>query len=331
MLTDADLDPSPLTGKIVAIVGFGNQGRAQALNLRDSGVEVRIGLRPGSARAEAAEAERLTVLPPAEAVDGADLIALLAPDEHLPAIYRVVESALGKGAALVFAHGLVVHYGLLAPRADLDILLVAPKGPGAALRTLYVAGQGMVTLAAVAQDSSGSAWPLALAYARALGSGREGAGVLRSTFEAETVSDLFNEAAVVWGAVPAILETGFETLVEAGIDPKLAYLECVSELKLLADLVERRGIAGMREAISNTAELGALIGGRRLVDERVRMRMRELLVELKGDGFARTLEAEAAAGYPLLQEERRLARASPLEKARRSLLALRGEGRAPLA
>jgi ketol-acid reductoisomerase len=319
MLTDADLDPALLAGKTVAIVGFGNQGRAQALNLRDSGIAVRVGLREGSAKVVEAEAEGLSVLAPAEAVTGADLTVLLAPDEQLPAIYKGLESALGQGTALVFAHGLCIHYGLITPRADLDVFMVAPKGPGAALRTLYTQGKGMVALAAVAQDSTGSAWPLALAYAQALGSGREGAGVLRSTFRAETVSDLFNEAAVVWGAVPAILEAGFETLVEAGIDPQLAYLECVSELKLLAELVEQRGIAGMREAISNTAELGATLGGARLVDASLKARMADMLRELGSDAFARTLLAEAASGYPRLTEERRLARASALEAARRSL------------
>jgi ketol-acid reductoisomerase len=219
----------------------------------------------------------------------------------------------------VFAHGLCIHYGLIRPRPDLDVLMVAPKGPGAALRSLYTEGKGMVALAAVAQDATGQAWPLALAYAQALGCGRKGAGVLRSTFEAETVSDLFNEAAVVWGAVPAILEAGFQTLVEAGIDPSLAYLECVSELKLLADLVERRGLAGMREAISNTAELGATLGGHRLVDAPLKAKMGEMLRELSGDAFAQTLMAEAAAGYPRLTEERRAARASALEAARSAL------------
>jgi ketol-acid reductoisomerase len=320
MLHDADLDPAPLAGRSVAVLGFGNQGRAQALNLRDSGIKIRVGLRPGSPRAVEAEEAGLPVMAPATAVEEADLVVMLAPDEHLPALYATVEPALRQGTALVFAHGLCIHYGLITARADLDVLLVAPKGPGAALRTLYQQGRGMVTLAAVERDASGAAWGLALAYARALGSGREGAGVLRSTFEQETVSDLFNEAAVVWGAVPTILEAGFETLVEAGIDPQLAYLECVSELKLLADLVERRGIAGMREAISNTAELGAMTGGPRLVDDTVRARMREMLAELRRDGFARALAAEAAADYPMLREERRKAGESALETARRSLL-----------
>lgn len=319
MLTQADLDPAPLQGRTVAIIGYGNQGRAQALNLRDSGIEVRIGLRPGSAREEEVRTENLLILPPREAAKDADIVVFLAPDETLPAIHAEIAPVLKPGAALGFAHGLCVHYGLITPRADLDVIMVAPKGPGAALRRLYGEGRGMVALAAVAQDATGTAWPLALAYAGALGCGRPGAGVLRSTFEQETVSDLFNEAAVVWGAVPALLEAGFETLVEAGIDPQLAYLECVSELKLLADLVDARGIAGMREAISNTAELGASLGGPRMVDDGVKERMRAILAELRGDGFARTLSAEAAADYPRLRAERRKAAASMLEEARRSL------------
>ncbi|WP_426267590.1 ketol-acid reductoisomerase [Sphingomonas sp. LHG3443-2] len=320
MLTDAELDPTPLHGRTVAIIGYGNQGRAQALNLRDSDVAVRVGLRPGSPHQEEVGAEGLNVLPPADAARNADIVVLLAPDEHLPTIYAEIEPALKPGAALGFAHGLCIHYGLIKPRSDLDVIMVAPKGPGAALRRLYTEGSGMVALAAVAQDAAGNAWPLALAYAHALGSGRPGAGVLRSTFEQETLSDLFNEGAVVWGAVPALLEAGFETLVDAGIDPQLAYLECVSELKLLADLVEARGIAGMREAISNTAELGATLGGPRLVNEGTRERMREVLAELRSDSFAKTLTAEAAADYPRLRAERRKAAASALETARKSLL-----------
>jgi ketol-acid reductoisomerase len=321
MLTDAELDPVPLEGRTVAIIGYGNQGCAQALNLRDGGIAVRIGLREGSERTDEARAEGLDVLPPIEAARGADVVVLLAPDEHLPAIYVEIEPALKASAALGFAHGLCIHYGLIRPRTDLDVIMVAPKGPGAALRRLYGEGRGMVALAAVAQDATGGAWPLALAYARALGSGRDGAGVLRSTFEQETISDLFNEAAVVWGAVPALLEAGFEALVDAGIDPQLAYLECVSELKLLADLVEVRGIAGMRQAISNTAELGASLGGKRLVDDAVRGRMKAVLEELRGDnGFAAALTAEAAADYPRLRAERRKAEVSALEAARQSLL-----------
>lgn len=318
MLYDAELDTAPLSDKVVAIIGYGNQGRAQALNLRDSGVAVRVGLRAGSARSVEAQGEGLAVMPPAQAASGADLVMLLAPDEHLPDIYAEIADSIRPGAALGFAHGLCIHYRLIAARPDLDVIMVAPKGPGAALRTLYAQGKGMVTLAAVAQDATGEAWPLTLAYAAALGAGRTGAGVLRSTFEQETLSDLFNEGAVVWGAVPAILEAGFETLVEAGIDPQLAYLECISELKLLADLVSARGIAGMREAISNTAEYGATLGGPRIVDKDSKARMRALLDELRSDGFAASLRAEAGAGYPVLRAERARARASRVEQARRT-------------
>ena len=226
MLRDTEIDVRPLTGTEVAIIGFGNQGRAQALNLRDSGVPVRVGLRPESPRAQAALEEGLDVMTPAEAADGADIVMLLAPDERLAAIYDELESAIAQGAVLGFSHGLAIHFGLISPRSDLDVIMIAPKGPGTALRSLYQAGKGMVALAAVARDVSGQAWPLCLAYASAIGSGR--AGVIRSTFEEECVADLFNEQAVVWGAVPAILQAGFETLVSAGFQPELAYLECIT-------------------------------------------------------------------------------------------------------
>lgn len=314
MIRDADIDPAPLTGKTVAIIGFGNQGRAQALNLRDEGVAVTVGLRPSSLRAAAARAEELDVMRPSDAAATADILMLLAPDEHMPAIYDDVAPCLRPGAALGFSHGLAIHFGHIRPRADLDVFMVAPKGPGTALRSLYQAGKGMVALAAVAQDNTGTAWPLALAYARALGCGR--AGVIRSTFEEECVADLFNEQAVVWGAVPAILEAGFDTLVAAGVQPEVAYLECVSELKLLADLIEARGIAAMREAISNTAELGAHVGGPKLVDEHVRSAMRAVLADVREGRFTDALREEAAADYPELRAARRAASQSALEQAR---------------
>jgi ketol-acid reductoisomerase len=317
MIRDADIDRSVLAGKSVAIVGYGNQGRAQALNLRDSGMDVRVGLRPGSTRVADAHAESLRVLDPAKAVAGADVVMLLAPDEHLSVIYTELVPHFRAGAALGFSHGLAIHFGQIRPRADLDVFMVAPKGPGAALRTLYQDGRGMVALAAVAQDASGDAWALALAYAGAIGCGR--AGIIRSTFEEECVADLFNEQAVVWGAVPAILEAGFDTLVAAGVQPAIAYLECVSELKLLADLIEARGIAGMREAISNTAELGAELGGNRMVDDRTRATMAAILQEIRAGRFAEALEAEAAAGYPELRQARTSAAHTSLEAARRSL------------
>ena len=317
MLRDADIDPSPLAGRRVAILGYGNQGRAQAMNLRDSGIDVVVGLQVGSASFARVASDGLTALPSGEAVTGADLVMLLAPDEVLATLYREIEPVLQEGAALGFSHGLAIRFGLIAPRADLDVVMVAPKGPGSALRSLYEAGRGMIALWAVAQDASGSARELALAYGRAIGCGR--AGLIESSFAEECEADLFNEQAVVWGAVPAILEAGFETLVEAGFAPEVAFLECVGELKLLAELVEARGLAGMREAISNTAELGAISGGPRIVDERVRATMREILENVRSGAFADELKAELAASYPRLKAARARARTLAVEQARTAL------------
>lgn len=315
MLRDADIDPAPLAGKRVAILGYGNQGRAQALNLRDSGIDVIIGLRATSTSFPRAQGDGLVALSLAQAVASADVVMLLAPDETLAALYQEIEPTLPHGAALGFSHGLAIRFGLLVPRTDLDVFMVAPKGPGSALRSLYEAGRGMIALWAVAQDFSGSSRALALAYGRAIGCGR--AGLIKSTFTEECEADLFNEQAVVWGAVPAILEAGFETLVEAGFAPEVAFLECVGELKLLADLVEARGLAGMREAISNTAEFGAVLGGSRLIDDEIRQKMREILAEIRTGRFTRLFGEEAAANYPLLREARAVARRSAIETARR--------------
>jgi len=317
VLKDPDLDPSPIAGKTVAIIGYGNQGRAQALNLRDSGIAVVVGLRPGSPSEREVRAAGFAVMTPRAAAAAADLVMLLAPDERLAAIYDEIAAELRPGAAVGFSHGFAIHFELIRPRPDLDVIMVAPKGPGTALRSLYVEGRGMVALAAVAQDASGNAWPLALAYAQALGCGR--AGVIRSSFEEECVADLFNEGAVVWGAVPQILEAGFDTLVAAGVQPKVAYLECVSELKLLAQLIEARGIAGTAEAISNTAEFGALTGGPRVIDASVRARMDEVLDEVRSGAFAQALGQEADGDYPRLRAARRAARDTALEAARRRL------------
>jgi ketol-acid reductoisomerase len=315
---DADIDPSPLTGKRVAILGYGNQGRAQALNLKDSGIDVVVGLRDGSPSHARAEADGIGSESLADAAGSADLLMLLAPDEALAAIYRSVEPHIREGAALGFSHGLAVRFGFILPRADLDVYMVAPKGPGTALRSLYLEGKGMVALYAVAQDASGKAEAIALAYGRALGCGR--AGILASSFAEECEADLFNEQAVVWGAVPEILIAGFDTLVEAGVSEEVAYMECVGELKLIAELIEARGIAGMREAISNTAELGAVIGGPRIVDENIRSKMREILAEIRAGGFSQMLEDEEASGYPRLRQARERARKLPVEAARKKLV-----------
>ena len=309
---DADIDPSPLAGKRVAILGYGNQGRAQSLNLHDSGIDVVVGLRGGSGSALEAEAAGLKVDLIDNAVRSADVVMMLAPDEIHAALYREIGPHLRKGIALGFSHGLSIRFGLVEPRADLDVFLLAPKGPGTALRSLYREGKGMIAVWGVHQDATGRARDIALAYGRAIGCAR--AGLIASSFAEEAEADLFNEQAVVWGAVPELLIAGFDTLVAGGISPELAYLECVGELHLIADLIEARGIAGMREVISNTAELGALLGGTRIVDDTVRERMAEVLAEVRAGRFADALRSEEASGYPRLQQSRASARANLIEQ-----------------
>ena len=312
LLRDADIDPGPLAGKRVAIIGYGNQGRAQALNLHDSNVYVVVGLRGGSGSTIEAEAAGLTTALLEDAVSSADLVMLLAPDEIHGALYREIEPYLREGTALGFSHGLSIRFGYVEPRADLDVFLVAPKGPGTALRSLYSQGKGMIALWAVHQDSTGNASGLALAYGQAIGCAR--AGLIASSFAEEAEADLFNEQAVVWGGVPELLIAGFETLVAGGISPEVAVLECVGELKLIAELIDERGIAGMREAISNTAELGATLGGRRIIDDGVRARMADVLAEVRAGKFAAELKAEEASGYGRLERARTEARETLLEK-----------------
>ncbi len=323
LIFEKDIDPAPLADKRVAILGYGNQGRAQALNLKDSGIDVVVGLRGGSGSTMEAEAAGLDVALLDDAVRSADVVMLLAPDEILGDLYREIEPDLREGAALGFSHGLAVHFGLLAPRKDLDVYLVAPKGPGTALRSLYREGKGMIALWAVAQNSTGNARAIALAYGRAIGCAR--AGLIASSFEEEAVADIFNENAVIWGGVPELLRAGFETLVEAGISPEVAYLECVGELKLIAELIDARGIAGMREAISNTAELGAVLGGPAIIGSGVRERMTTLLESVRTGQFAKALRNEAEAGYPDLQGARQAARSQPIEQVYQRLKKLSGD------
>src|SRR3982751_2000476 len=312
MLRDADVDPSPLEGKRVAVLGYGNQGRAQALNLHDSGIDVVVGLRGGSGSTIEAQAAGLVTALIEDAVASADVVMLLAPDEIHEALYREIEPRLRQGAALGFSHGLSVRFGFVTPRTDLDVFLVAPKGPGTALRSLYRQGKGMIALWAVERDATGNARGLALAYGRAIGCAR--AGLIASTFAEEAEADLFNEQAVVWGGVPELLIAGFETLVAGGVSPEVALLECVGELKLMADLIDERGIDGMREAISTTAELGAVLGGPRIVDERVRARMAEMLKEVRQGRFADELSQEEASAYERLESARSEARETLLER-----------------
>jgi len=312
ILRDADIDTSALEGKRVAILGYGNQGRAQALNLRDSGIDVVIGLRGGSGSTIEAEAAGLKTALLAHAVASADVVMMLAPDEIHAALYAEIEPSLRHGVALGFSHGLSVRFGFVTPRSDLDVFLIAPKGPGTALRSLYEQGKGMIALWAVEQDATGHARNIALAYGRAIGSAR--AGLIASSFAEEAEAGLFNEQAVVWGGVPELLAAGFETLVAGGISPEVAYLECVGELKLIAELIEARGIAGMREAISNTAELGATLGGTRIVDSGVRDRMKLILESVRKGEFARELSDEEEQGYPRLEASREQARKTLLER-----------------
>lgn len=311
LLRDADIDPEPLAAKRVAILGYGNQGRAQSLNLKDSGIDVVVGLRGGSGSTMEAEAAGLETALIEDAVESADVVMMLAPDEIHAALYREIEPSIRAGSAIGFSHGLSVRFGLVLPRSDLDVFLVAPKGPGTALRSLYQEGNGMIGLWAVEQDPTGNAKPIALAYGRAIGCGR--AGLIASSFAEEAEADLFNEQAVVWGGVPEVLIAGFETLVAGGISPEVAYLECVGELHLIAELIEARGIAGMREVISNTAELGALLGGRRIIDATVRKRMSEVLAEVRSGKFADELRAEESSGYERLEKARGEARRALLQ------------------
>jgi ketol-acid reductoisomerase len=309
-----------LSGK-VAVVGYGSQGHAHALNLRDSGVEVEVGLRPGSPSWEPAEETGLTVGTVADAVRGARLVALLVPDQVQPRVFaEEVEPNLDPDAAILFAHGFNVHYGRIAPAGGHDVVMVAPKGPGHIVRRLYEQGLGTPALVAVAQDTSGSAFELALAYGTALGAGR--AGMLRTTFAEETETDLFGEQAVLCGGVTELVRAGFETLVAAGYQPEIAYYECMHELKLIVDLMWEGGLGHMRHSISDTAEFGDYTRGPVVVDEHVRARMRDVLDGIRGGAFARVWIAEMEAGEPELRRMRREAADQPIEEVGRELRSL---------
>ncbi|MCE5386954.1 MAG: ketol-acid reductoisomerase [Acidithiobacillus sp.] len=309
---DSDADLALIQKKKVAILGYGSQGHAHALNLHDSGVDVVVGLREDSPSAEKAKNAGLKVKTVAKAVANADLVMILTPDEGQGALYRdEIAPNIKKGAALVFAHGFNVHFGQIHPRADLDCFLVAPKGPGHLVRSTYTQGGGVPCLIAIAQDASGKAQALALSYAKAIGGAR--AGVIETTFREETETDLFGEQAVLCGGVSALVQAGFETLVEAGYAPEMAYFECLHELKLIVDLMYEGGIANMRYSISNTAEYGDFTRGPRVVDGRSKDEMKRILQEIQNGDFAREFILENQAGKPKLQAMRRLAAEHPLE------------------
>jgi ketol-acid reductoisomerase len=315
-----DGDLGRLSGK-VAVIGYGSQGHAHALNLRDSGVDVEVGLREGSPSWAKAEDDGLTVRTVAEAVDGARLVALLLPDQVQPAVWcDAVEPNLAPASALLFAHGFNVHYGRISPAPGHDVIMVAPKGPGHIVRRIFEQGYGTPALVAVAQDASGSALELALAYAHGIGATR--AGVIETTFLEETETDLFGEQAVLCGGVTELIRLGFETLVEAGYQPEIAYYECLHELKLIVDLIYEGGLAGMRWSISDTAEYGDLTRGPRVVDEHVRENMRRLLADIREGGFAREWIEEMDAGEPHLRELRQQAAEERIETVGAELRAL---------
>ena len=309
-----------LSGK-VAVLGYGSQGHAHALNLADSGVEVEVGLREGSPSRAAAEDAGLAVTTPEEAVRGAQLVALLVPDGAQPALYReAVEPNLEPGAALLFAHGFNVHYGRIAPPAGHDVIMVAPKGPGHIVRRLYEEGFGTPAVVAVAQDASGHARDLALAYGAGIGAAR--AGMVETTFEEETETDLFGEQTVLCGGVTQLIRLGFETLVEAGYQPELAYYECLHEVKLITDLIYEGGIERMHYSISDTAEYGSVALGPRVIDEHVRENMRRVLAAIRDGSFAREWIAEMDKGSPSLAEARHKLAETQIEQVGKRLRAL---------
>ena len=310
---DDDADLSLVQGRNVAVLGYGSQGHAHALSLRDSGVDVRVGLLEGSKSREKAEEAGLRVLTPAEACAEADLIMVLAPDTVQRALYaEAIAPNLAPGKALFFAHGFNVRFGFVTPPAGVDVALVAPKGPGHLVRRQFVEGKGVPCLAAVEQDASGNAFALALSYAKAIGGTR--AGVIRTTFAEETETDLFGEQAVLCGGASALVQAGFETLVEAGYAPEVAYFECLHELKLIVDLMYEGGIARMRYSVSDTAEYGDYVTGRRVVGDAVRAEMRQVLAEIQDGTFARNWIAEDEAGRPEFTKYRQEGAAHPIEE-----------------
>jgi len=312
MYSETDVDSSCLEGKRIAILGYGSQGRAHALNLKDSGHDVVMGLRPGGGSWAKAEADGLSVQEPAAAAKGAAVAAFLTPDLTQAELYSSILDNLDQGAAILFAHGFNIHYKQIEPRADLDVILIAPKGPGGLVRRQYEEGHGVPCLVAVAQDSSGNALKLALAYAQGIGGAR--AGVIETTFAEETETDLFGEQAVLCGGATELVVAGFETLVKAGYQPEVAYYECMHELKLIVDLLHEGGLKKMHEFISETAAYGDLVSGPRVVDTHVRDNMQEILDEIRDGTFARNWIAENKAGQP---EYKRLMEADlkhPIEK-----------------
>jgi ketol-acid reductoisomerase len=309
---DKDADLSLVKGKKVTVLGYGSQGHAHALNLHDSGVKVTVGLRKSGASWDKAKKAGLAVAEIADAVKGADVVMMLMPDEHIAAVYQgEVEPNIRKGAALAFAHGFNVHYGQVQPRSDLDVWMVAPKAPGHTVRSTYAAGGGVPMLIAVHRDESRKARDMALSYAAAIGGGK--AGVIETTFKEETETDLFGEQTVLCGGCVELVKAGFETLVEAGYAPEMAYFECLHELKLIVDLMYEGGIGTMNYSISNNAEYGEYVTGPKIINEDTKKAMREALLRIQSGEYAKDFVLENKAGAPTLLSRRRITAEHPIE------------------
>jgi ketol-acid reductoisomerase len=310
---DKDCDLSLIKGKTVAIIGYGSQGHAHALNLHESGIKVVVGLRKDGASWKKAENAGLNVAEVSEAVKVADIVMMLLPDENIAAVYRDhVQANIKAGAALAFAHGFNVHYGQVVPRADIDVIMIAPKAPGHTVRGTYSQGGGVPALVAVHQDTSGIAREVALSYASAIGSGR--AGIIETNFREETETDLFGEQAVLCGGTVELIKAGFDTLVEAGYAPEMAYFECLHEVKLIVDLIYEGGIANMNYSISNNAEYGEYVTGPKIVTDETRAAMRKCLVDIQTGEYAKSFILENQAGAPTLMSRRRINASSQIEQ-----------------
>jgi ketol-acid reductoisomerase len=318
---DKDADLGLIKGKKVAIIGFGSQGHAHALNLKESGVDVRIGLYPESKSWKKAEEAGLTVKETPQACAEADLIMILIPDELQAMVYaQDVEKNLGPGKTLAFAHGFNIHFGCITPSEDVDVIMIAPKGPGHMVRRVFTEGSGVPSLIAVYQDASGKAKDVALSYASGIGAGR--AGIIETTFEEETETDLFGEQCVLCGGMTSLVKAGFETLVEAGYQPEIAYFECMHEMKLIVDLMFEKGLSGMRYSISNTAEYGDMTVGPFIIDEEVKERMAFQLQEIREGRFAKDWILENRAGAPQFKRLRQLEASQLIEKVGAELRAM---------
>jgi len=310
---DKDADLSLIQGKKVTIVGYGSQGHAHACNLKDSGVDVTVGLREGSSSVVKAENHGLKVKPVAEAVASADVVMMLTPDEFQSQLYaQEIEPNLKKGATLAFAHGFAIHYNQIVPREDLDVIMIAPKAPGHTVRSEFVKGGGIPDLIAIFQDASGTAKNVALSYASAIGGGRT--GIIETTFKDETETDLFGEQAVLCGGIVELIKMGFETLTEAGYSPEMAYFECLHETKLIVDLIYEGGIANMNYSISNNAEYGEYVTGPKVINEESRKAMKEALANIQTGDYAKRFILEGQTNYPEMTARRRLNAAHPVEQ-----------------